>query len=90
MTEGMSPMAEEIRQLNRGLMEKVIDRAASDPEWKQRLLDDPEVAILEANFPEIHQLREMRVHMEAQEAEVSGQVSELQGITLGGPICNWR
>jgi hypothetical protein len=26
-------------------MEKVLDKAASDPEWKQRLLDDLEAAI---------------------------------------------
>ena len=91
MTENTPPTTpEQIQQLNRDLMEKVLDRAASDPEWKQRLLDDPEMAIQEAGFPEVRQLREMRARMEAQEAEVSGQGSELQGITLGGPICNWR
>ncbi len=90
MTEGTPFTAEQFRQLNRSLMEKVLNKAASDPEWKQRLLDDPEVAIREADFPEIRKLREMRARMEAQEAEVAGQMSGAQGITLGGPICNWR
>ena len=90
MAEGASLIAEQLRRLNRDLMEKVLDRAASDPEWRQRLLDDPEVAIQEADFPEVRRLREMRARMEAQEAEVAGQMSGAQGITLGGPICNWR
>jgi hypothetical protein len=53
MTESTPPTTpEQLRQLNRTLMEKVLDRAASDPEWKRRLLDDPEAAITEADFPE--------------------------------------
>ena len=65
---------EQFRQLNRDLMEKVLDRAASDPEWKQRLLDDPEAAIDEAGFPEGEKIRQMQASMEAQEgAEVMGQ-----------------
>lgn len=40
-------------QLNRGLTEKVIDRACSDPVWKQQLLEDPQAALVAANFPEI-------------------------------------
>ncbi len=90
MTEGVPSTAEEIRQLNRNLMEKVLDRAASDTEWKQRLLDDPGEAMMEADFPEIRQLREMQARIEAQEAEVAGQMLGVQEITLGGPICNWR
>jgi hypothetical protein len=67
-------MPEEIRRLKRDLMEKVLDKAASDPVWKQRLLDDPEAAIEEAGFPESRQLREMQASLEAEEeAEVSGQ-----------------
>jgi hypothetical protein len=74
MTEGTPQTPEEIRRLNRALMEKMLDRAASDPEWKQRLLDDPEAAIAEAGFPEVRQLREMQANIEAQEeAEVTGQ-----------------
>ncbi len=67
---------EEYRQLQRSLMERTLDRAASDPEWKQRLLDGPGTAMAEADFPETHQLRGMQAGMEAQEeAEVIGQVS---------------
>jgi hypothetical protein len=53
MTAGTPPTTfEQFRQLNRSLMEKVLNRAASDSEWRQRLLDDPETAVLEAGFPE--------------------------------------
>ncbi len=74
MTENMPPMTpEQFRQLNRDLMEKVIDKAASDPAWKQRLLDGPEAAMAEADFPETRQLREMQASVGAQEAEAMGQ-----------------
>ena len=81
MKESMPPSLERIRQLNRNLMEKFIDKAASEGEWKQRLLDDPEAAMQEADFPEAQQLREMRASVEAQEeAEV-----------VGSPrVNNWR
>jgi hypothetical protein len=46
MTENMPPTLEQIRQLNPSLMEKVLDKALSDPLWKQQLLDDPETAML--------------------------------------------
>ena len=58
-------MAEDIRQLNRSLAEKVIDRAGSDPQFKQQFLDDPEGAIRGAGFPEVQRLEEMQ--------EVQGQ-----------------
>ena len=73
MTEGMPLTPEEIQQLNRDLMERVIDRAASDPGWKQRLLDDPEAAMVEAGFPEVQQLRQMQESAEASQEEVRGQ-----------------
>src|SRR3982750_786010 len=66
---------EEYRQLQQGLTEKVLDRAASDPLWKQRLLDDPEAAMREADFPEAQRIEEMRQRAVAsKEAEVEGQV----------------
>lgn len=74
MTEGTPPTTpEQIWQLNRSLMEKILDRAASDPGWKQWLLDDSEAAMLEAGFPEARQLREVRASVGAEEAEVTGQ-----------------
>ena len=68
-----SATSEQLRQLNRNLMEKMLDKAASDPEWKQRLLDDPEAAMLQADFPEVRQLQEVQASMGAQELEVTGQ-----------------
>ncbi len=74
MTESTPPTTpEQFRQLNRDLMEKMLDKAASDPEWKQRLLDDPEAAMLQADFPEVRQLQEMQESMGSQELEVTGQ-----------------
>ena len=75
MTEGMPPNIEQSRQLHRSLTEKVLDRAASDPLWKQQLLDNPDAAMREANFPEVQQLEEIRLSAEAslEEAEVRGQ-----------------
>lgn len=74
MTESMPPTPEEIRRLNRDLMEKVLDRAGEDPGWKQQLLDDPEMAMREAGFQEAERLREMYEGVKA-EAEVAGQLS---------------
>jgi hypothetical protein len=75
MTESTPP--EKLRQLNRDLMEKILNRAASDPQWKQRLLDDPEAAVLEAAFPETEKLREAHAsaHADAAEGEVAGHQS---------------
>ena len=74
MTENTPPPTpEQLRRLNRDLMEKMLDRAASDPEWKQRLLDDPGVAMMEAGFPEARQLQEMQASGGVQEVEVTGQ-----------------
>ena len=39
-------------EMHRSLTEKVLDRAESDPEWRQLLIEDPELAMREANFPE--------------------------------------
>ena len=62
---------EERQQLNQTLTEKVLDRAGSDPLWKQRLLTEPEEAMQEANFPEYQRLEEIR----HEEAEVRGHVN---------------
>ncbi len=74
MAEGMPLTPEEFRQLNRDLMEKVLDKATSDAEWKQRLLDDPEAAMQEAGFSEAQQLQQMQMSAQpVQEDEVRGQ-----------------
>ena len=69
-----TPAGEEYRLLRRSFMEKVLDKAANDPTWKQQLLDDPDAAMREANFPEAQQLEEIRLSAEAslEEAEVRG------------------
>jgi hypothetical protein len=79
MTESIpSNLDEEVRQLNRSLTKKVLDRAASDPAWKQQLIDDPEAAMQEANFPEPHRLEEIRQSIGSatlpEEEEVKGQI----------------
>lgn len=73
MTESTPPAPEQLRQLNRDLMEKVIDKATSDPGWKQRLLDGPEAAMQEAGFPEAHQIEQMLALLSQEGAEVRGQ-----------------
>ncbi len=85
MTEGMPPMTpHQIRQLNRDLMEKMLDKAESDPAWKQRLLDDPEAAMMEAGFPETQQLRQAQTSaLASEEAEVAGHM----GASHSGPRC---
>ncbi len=76
MTEENTPQTpEQLRRLNRALMEKVIDKAASDEQWKQRLLDDPEAAMAEAGFPEAERLRGTYEGAPTEE-EVIGQVYE--------------
>jgi hypothetical protein len=85
MTEGTPPMTpEQFRRLNRDLMEKVLDKAASDPEWKQRLLDDPEAAMMEAGFPEVESLREMQAS-----AQLTPEEAEVQGHMAGSMMACW-
>ncbi len=60
MTESLPPTLRKYQQLHRGLTEKVLDKAASDPAWKQQLLDDPQAAVRRANFPETQQLEQWR------------------------------
>jgi hypothetical protein len=88
LTEGMPLTLEQSRQLSRSLTEKVLDKAISDPTWKQRLLEDPEAAMQEANFPEAQQIQRMQ-----QEAEVRGHTSDLSDPSYGSPLCRrwtWR
>jgi hypothetical protein len=90
MAETMPPTLEQTRQLYRSLTEKILERAASDPEWKQQLLDDSEAAMRTANFPEIRQLQqiEQRVQQAREvETEVTGQICRW---TWYDPICPYR
>ena len=63
---------EEYRQLSRSLTDKMLDRAASDPTWKQQLLEDPDKAMAEANFPELTRLAEIRQREEEAGPQVRG------------------
>jgi hypothetical protein len=88
MAKSMPPTQEQSRQLNRQLTEKVLDRAQSDPQWKQQLLDDPEAAMRSANFPETQQLQQMQASAaSSQEGEVRGQW--WPGGGGGGRRCYW-
>jgi hypothetical protein len=62
---------EEERQRSRNLNEKVLDKAASDAQWKRQLLANPEAAMRE---------------LSSEVPEVSGQVSTFGAdtFTLGG------
>lgn len=66
---------EEHRELMQKLTEKVLDKAASDPLWKQRLLDDPEAAVREADLPEFKRLDEIR----QEDEDVRGHFLALEG-----------
>jgi hypothetical protein len=70
---------EENKQLLQSLTEKVLDRAASDPLWKERLLNDAEAAMREADFPEYQRLEEIR-----QEAEVQGHYMDYMTLNPAG------
>jgi hypothetical protein len=89
MTEGMPHTPEEGRQLHRSLAEKVLDRVTSDPQWEQRLLDDPQAALREANFPEVQRLEELlrsaRGSREGAE-EVRGQLVDYSMDLSGGSL----
>ena len=76
MAEGI-PTPEELRRLNRSLMEKVLDKAANDPAWKERFLDDPDAALQEAGFAEeVRRIEEVRQSLGIPHAaEVSGQAA---------------
>ena len=95
MTESTSPEErgpgltfEQARQLNRSLTEKVLDKAARDPQWRQLLLDDPEAAMQEANFPEIEELGQ-RALRRPREREVVGQ-SDSGGYGGYGGGSSWQ
>jgi hypothetical protein len=84
MAESTPLVPEEYRQLNRSLTQKVLDKAASDPQWKEQLLDDPEAAMRAANFPETQQLEQMEGG--AGEPETRGHYRH-----PGDPICcTWQ
>ncbi len=72
--EGQQPLTvRQMQQLHSSLTEKVLDKAASDPEWRQLLLDDPEAAMQAANFPEAQQLEQQGPQRAPQQGEVVGQ-----------------
>jgi hypothetical protein len=66
---------QEYRQLQQSLTEKVLNRAASDPLWKQRLLDGPDAALLEVDFPEVKRLDEIRQAEEAVRGQIDNPLS---------------
>jgi len=80
MTESTPPEGTQLTlvqmlALRRSLTEKVLDKAASDPEWRQLLLEDPELAMREANFPEAQELEQQgpSLRRPAERGEVVGQ-----------------
>ncbi len=66
---------EEYRELERGLREKILEKATNDPEWMSRYVDTPDEALKEAAFPEAEKIRETLQSMKSvnpQEDEVRG------------------
>ena len=83
MTESAPLTLEQTRQLQRGLMEKVLDRAASDPQFKQQILDDPEAAM--RDFPEAQQIMQMQgAKQQAQTQGATLQEDEVTGQAMPG------
>jgi hypothetical protein len=83
MMENTPLTLEETRQLQRGLMEKVLDRAASDPQFKQQILDDPEAAM--RTFPESQQIMQMEgARQQAQTRAAGSQEGDVQGHAMPG------
>ena len=58
MSESMPPTLVQMQKMQRDLAEKVLDKACEDPQWKQQLIEDPELALREADFPEFKRLQE--------------------------------
>jgi uncharacterized membrane protein len=79
MTEGMPPTRIQIQNMQRALTEKVLDKACSDSQWKQQFIEDPELAMRNADFPEIQELQ--------QASQPSG--GEVQGQSWGGGWGGW-
>jgi hypothetical protein len=64
-------------------VQKLLDRAASDPLWKQQLIDEPEAALREDGFfPEFQRIEEMR---QQEDAEVSGQFAGTEHGSISVP-----
>src|SRR5947209_8638470 len=80
MTESMRPTRVQLQQLQQALTEKILDKACSDSQWKQKLIEDPELAMREADFPELQQLE--------QASQPSGG-GEVQGQHWGGGGWGW-
>ena len=86
-------------EMHRSLTEKILDRAESDPEWRQLLIDDPELAMREANFPEAQQQGQAQQlgqgPQRPREREVVGQwwpggSGYGGGYGYGRPQCRWH
>ena len=94
MAEDRPRAPEELDRLRRETMERILDRASSDPEWRRRLLDDPEAAM--ADFPETQSIREMQstppegVEPLPAEEEVVGHTGGPGGGPGGPPRGCWQ
>ena len=49
---------DEDRELERRLREKILEKAANDPDWRQQYVENPEDALNAAGFDETQRLRE--------------------------------
>ena len=66
---------EEYTQLERDLRERILEKAASDPDWMRQYVDNPHEALQAAAFPEAEKIREIhqsRKRINPQEDDVQG------------------
>jgi hypothetical protein len=80
MTESMPPTQVQMQAMHRALAERVLDRACEDPQFKQQLIEDPQLAMRQANFPEAQELQQVA----QQQSEVQGQWFPGWGPPWGG------
>ena len=59
---------QEVKKKERAVLERILDKAASDPDFKQQMLDNPEQA-----------LQELGVAQELEALDNPGQMAEVSG-----------
>jgi hypothetical protein len=66
---------EEYKSLERSLREKILEKAANDPEWRQQYVEDPEQALQQSGIEEAQRIREVHEALKPfnpEEEEVQG------------------
>ena len=72
---GQQITQEEYTKLERDLREKILEKAAGDPEWMREYVENPGDALKSAGFPEADRIRE--IHQGGR--RVNPQEDDVQG-----------